>query len=127
MPVVRGTPRDRAVIYCFDIDGTICTNTEGDYDRAQPYGDVIVRINALAQDGHRILLYTARGSTTGIDWRALTERQLQQWGVRYDALVLGKPTADVYVDDKAVNALDWMTENGCTGALETARPPEREP
>ena len=24
-------------VYCFDIDGTICTNTDGDYEKAKPY------------------------------------------------------------------------------------------
>jgi hypothetical protein len=96
------------MVYCFDIDGTLCTNTDGAYERAMPFPDVIARVNALHSLGHRILLYTARGATTGIDWRELTERQLSEWGVRYEALYLGKPTADLYIDDKAINAADWL-------------------
>ena len=98
------------MIFCFDIDGTICTNTDGAYEQAEPYPDVIVRINELAGVGHRILLQTARGFTTGIDWRATTERQMAQWGVQYEVLVMGKPTADVYIDDKAVNVYDWLRD-----------------
>lgn len=94
--------------YCFDIDGTLCTNTDGDYEKAQPAQPVIDRVNALYANGHRILLQTARGATTGIDWRAATERQLAAWGVKYHALYFGKPTADLYVDDKAVNISEWM-------------------
>ena len=94
--------------YCFDIDGTLCTNTEGDYERAEPQPDVIRRVNALHDAGDKILLYTARGSTTGIDWRAVTELQLKEWGVRYHSLQFGKPTADLYVDDKAVNLREWL-------------------
>lgn len=93
--------------YCFDIDGTLCSNTDGDYERAEPFRDVIDAVNGLHAEGHRIVLCTARGSTTGIDWRAVTEAQLATWNVRYDTLVMGKPSADVYVDDKAVNAADW--------------------
>ena len=93
--------------YCFDIDGTLCTNTEGSYESAEPFPDAIEEVNRLGSEGHAIILYTARGSTTGIDWRGTTEQQLESWGVRYDSLVLGKPTADVYVDDKAINVLDW--------------------
>ena len=96
--------------YCFDIDGTLCTNTEGAYERAEPLPDVIARVNALHAAGHRILLCTARGSTTGIDWRSLTASQLERWGVRYHELHMGKPTADLYVDDKAVNIKDWMLQ-----------------
>lgn len=93
--------------YCFDIDGTLCTNTNGDYSRAEPFRDVINRLDRLYDQGHRILLYTARGATTGIDWRETTERQLKEWNVHYHELHMGKPTADVYIDDKAVNSTDW--------------------
>ena len=95
------------MIYCFDIDGTLCTNTEGSYEEALPYPEVIARVNSLFDAGHRIILYTARGSTTGIDWRVLTEDQLMSWGVKYHELLLGKPTADVYIDDKGVGVDDW--------------------
>jgi hypothetical protein len=95
------------MILCFDIDGTLCTNTDGDYERAQPFFEVIEQVNRLAAEGHKILLYTARGETTGIDWQDLTERQLRKWGVKYDRLYMGKPTADVYIDDKALNLADW--------------------
>ena len=94
--------------YCFDIDGTLCSNTEGAYEKAEPWPHAIAKVNALHGAGHRVILFTARGSTTGIDWRALTEKQMKEWGVRYHELFLGKPTADVYVDDKAVNVKDWL-------------------
>jgi hypothetical protein len=96
------------MIYCFDIDGTLCTNTHGQYQAAQPLIEAIAKLNDLFDAGHCILLYTARGSTTAIDWRELTEQQLKEWGVRFHGLYMGKPTADVYVDDRAVNALDWQ-------------------
>ena len=98
------------MIYCFDIDGTLCTNTDGEYEGAEPYPEVIAQVNALYDAGHRIILYTARGSTTRIDWRKLTEKQLWSWGVKYHELFLGKPHADLYVDDKAMNLADWKTE-----------------
>lgn len=102
--------------FCFDIDGTVCTNTEGAYDKASPFPDVIARITRLRTAGHRILLYTARGSTTGIDWRETTLRQLKEWGLEHDGLFMGKPTADLYVDDKAINFKDWLkTAGSCCG------------
>lgn len=96
------------MIYCFDIDGTICTNTNGEYEKAQPYPQVITRINGLFRAGHRIKMFTARGSTTGIDWRPLTEQQLSDWRVRYHELVMGKPEADLFIDDKAMNPAEWL-------------------
>jgi hypothetical protein len=98
------------VVYCFDIDGTLCTNTEGRYESADPFPDVIARLNALFEKGHTIYLYTARGATTGIDWRTTTEAQLHRWGVQYHKLFFGKPTADLYIDDKCVNIVEWLKQ-----------------
>jgi len=94
--------------YCFDIDGTICSNTDGAYENAKPFTERIVKLNELFEQGHKIVLFTARGSTTGIDWSVLTADQMKGWGVKYHELLLGKPYADVYVDDKAVNDKDWF-------------------
>jgi 3-deoxy-manno-octulosonate cytidylyltransferase (CMP-KDO synthetase) len=92
---------------CFDLDGTLCTNTSGEYERAEPYAWAIERVNRLADAGHRIVIHTARGTLTGIDWDALTRVQLRVWGVAYHELVFGKPSADVYVDDRGVHADHW--------------------
>lgn len=96
------------MIYCFDIDGTICNNTDGDYENAQPLYNVISRVNELYAKGNTIYFYTARGATTGIDWTDITEKQLNSWGVKYNKLFMGKPTADIYIDDKAINIKYWL-------------------
>lgn len=96
------------MIYCFDIDGTICTNTEGDYENAEPFESVISKVNNLFNEGNIIYFYTARGATTGINWREITEKQLNKWNVKYHKIFFGKPTADLYVDDKCVNIKDWL-------------------
>ena len=93
--------------FCFDLDGTLCTNTDGDYERAEPYRWAIDRVNALAAAGHRILIYTARGSSTGLDWHEITRAQLDRWGVSFHELSFGKPTADVFVDDRAYPSETW--------------------
>jgi branched-subunit amino acid aminotransferase/4-amino-4-deoxychorismate lyase len=91
----------------FDLDGTLCTNTFGEYERAEPHPWAIERVNQLAAAGYRIVILTARGSATGIDWEECTHEQLARWGVRYDELRLGKPSGDVYVDDRAVHTDSW--------------------
>lgn len=98
------------MIYCVDIDGTLCSNTDGDYERAVPDRDVISRINELSEEGHIVNLFTARGSTTGIDWREFTEAQMKEWGVIHDRLIMGKPEADVFIDDKCIHVSDWMQD-----------------
>jgi hypothetical protein len=109
------------VTYCFDLDGTICTDTQGDYDQAVPYPEMIAEVNRLHAEGHHVIVFTARGSGTGIDWRAVTERQLAAWGVAYDFLFLGKPPADVYVDDKSVDVAGFRLSR--FGRLDPATKP----
>ena len=94
-----------------DIDGTICSNTDGNYEIAEPFKDRIEKINQLYDDGNSILFFTARGSTTKINWKKLTEDQLQEWGVKYTKLIFGKPEADIYIDDKAVDVEEFFLEN----------------
>ena len=93
--------------YVFDIDGTICSNTNGKYELASPYNERINYINDLYKKGNIIKYFTARGTTTGIDWHDLTKRQLNEWGAFYHELILGKPHGDIYVDDKGFNCNNW--------------------
>ena len=93
--------------FVFDIDGTICTNTFGKYELAQPFKERISYINELYEDGNVIKYFTARGSTTGIDWYELTKSQLEQWGALHHKLILNKPEGDIYIDDKGFNSEYW--------------------
>ncbi|MBQ8176286.1 MAG: acylneuraminate cytidylyltransferase [Oscillospiraceae bacterium] len=84
-----------------DIDGVIAGKTEGnDYSTAFPITPNIEIINGLHRMGHKIVLFTARGYVTGIDWKETTERQMREWNVEYDELKFGKPNADIYIDDR---------------------------
>lgn len=95
------------MIYCFDIDETICNSQGLDYSKATPILQRIQKINQLHSQGHTIKLYTARGSKTGIDWSEITKSQLLNWGLSFHELHFGKPFADFYVDDKAINESDF--------------------
>ena len=96
-------------VYCFDVDGVICTNTDGAYEKAEPFPEIIDKINGLYEAGHKIIFYTARGYTTGINWNGLTKKQLEDWGVRYHELIMGKPYADFYIDDKGIQSGHFFT------------------
>ena len=93
--------------YVFDIDGTICTNTYGEYEKAKPFLENIKEVNFLFEEGHYIKYFTARGSGTGKDWSSLTTEQLRRWGAKYHELILGKPEGDIYIDDKGKNVIFW--------------------
>jgi len=96
--------------YVFDIDGTICTNTAGEYTKAIPYPDRIEKINKLYDEGNIIIFQTARGMGRSDNciayaiqaFKELTKNQLEEWGVKYHDLFLGKPSGDIYIDDKGM-------------------------
>lgn len=94
--------------YIVDIDGTICTNTHGDYTNAVPYPERIEKINNLYESGNTVIYWTARGGNTGRDWSNLTEEQLKRWGCKYSEVWHRKPAYDVWIDDKAANSEDWF-------------------
>ena len=96
--------------YCFDIDGTICT-TDCHYEDAKPFVEVIDKINKLFNSGNEIIMFTARGSGSGDDWRELTEKQLKLWGVKHHMLKMGKPPAHIFVDGRAININDFCKKN----------------
>ena len=92
------------IIYV-DIDETICEYPENrEYSKAVPIVENIEKINILYDEGHEVVYWTARGSTTGIDWTDLTEEQLTSWSVKYTDLKLGKPHYDLFICDKAINS-----------------------
>jgi len=96
--------------YCFDLDGTLCTNTEGEYETAEPFFERIAKVNELYDNGNHILIFTARGYVTGIDWTNLTQEQLLKWGVKYHELKLGKPFAHIYVDDRGTSDSNFFND-----------------
>ena len=90
--------------FCFDIDGVIATITPvSRYHAAHPITETIDIINELYEQGHTIVLFTARGTESGIDWKVLTWDQMRVWGVKYHELLFGKPAADYYIDDKLIS------------------------
>jgi hypothetical protein len=104
-----GLDNKNTMVYTFDIDGTICSETDGNYNLAKPYMDRINIINQLYLN-NTIYFYTARGmgrsdNNSNIAYDKMydyTENQLKFWGVKYHKLFLGKPKSDFYIDDKNI-------------------------
>ena len=87
-----------------DLDGTIFEEKiEQDRAKAVPLTDAVESVNALYDMGHTIILYTGR------TYRELepTLNQLKRYGVKYHHLVMGKPVADIVIDDRAIAFSDW--------------------
>lgn len=94
---------------CFDLDTTLCIGRP--YEEAIPLPGAADLLRTLKTHGHYIIIDTARGmgSSNGSVGRAiasigeLTLTQLKEWGFEYDELHFGKPSADIYIDDKALH------------------------
>ena len=94
----------------FDIDGTLAEGGEpGDYGKAVPIPERILAVNRLYDDGHHIIIFTARGQLMGETRTILnaTRRQLRRWGLQFHEL-REKPAADLYVDDLATRPEDFF-------------------
>lgn len=99
---------------CFDLDNVLVTypRRTNDYDTVAPIQKNIDFLNKLKDEGNYIIIYTSRrmkthkGNIVKVkeDIGELTERQLKKFGINYDELIFGKPYADFYIDDKAVNS-----------------------
>lgn len=95
--------------YAIDIDGTLCTH-EKDYSKARPYKQRIETVNKLYDLGHKIILHTGRGGTTGKNWQKVTEKQLSNWGVKYHKLYFKGFYYDYWIDDRACNCMPFFGE-----------------
>jgi len=98
---------------CFDLDNTLVTYPviPDDYSTVKPIDKNINLLKNLKEAGHEIIIYTARRMTTHNnnigrvikDIALTTINTLDGLNIQYDELIFGKPIADVYIDDKALN------------------------
>ena len=98
-------------IFAFDIDNTICKTEKSFYSRSIPKKNMIKLINKLKNNGHVIKIFTSRYMGRNNENSKLVNKKyynsvkkyLENWGVKYDKLILGKPSYDYFVDDKSIN------------------------
>jgi capsule biosynthesis phosphatase len=98
---------------CFDLDNTLVTypRIHGDYSTVLPITARIDELRKLKDEGHIIIIYTARrmathnGNVGAVikDIGKVTIETLEKFNIPYDELYFGKPIADIYIDDRAIN------------------------
>jgi len=96
-------------IICFDLDGVICQTIGNNYIKSKPIKNNIRFINKLYKEGYIIKIFTARfmgRSKENVNLAKkrglrLTKMQLNKWNLKYHYLLMGKPSFDLFVDDKA--------------------------
>ena len=99
--------------FCFDLDGTLVTKPQidGDYSSCLPIEKNINLLKHLKNLGHYVIIHTARRMRTHNgnlgrvvqDIGLVTHEQLKKFDIPHDELVFGKPYANFYIDDHAVN------------------------
>jgi capsule biosynthesis phosphatase len=102
--------------YVFDLDNTLVTYPviPKDYSSVLPIKKMIDLVQHLKNNGHYIIIYTARrmathGHNVGAvikDIGKITFDTLEKFNIPYDELVFGKPLGDIYIDDRAYNPYD---------------------
>jgi capsule biosynthesis phosphatase len=112
--------------FIMDIDGTICQahlDESGKYDyvNADPFQQVIDKVNQLYEDGHTIILFTARGMRTHKGnvkkIKELVLPVLEDWlkrhEVKYHEIQVGKPWGPhpIYVDDRCLSIKSFANSN----------------
>ena len=98
--------------WVLDLDNTLVNTKGSDYENSTPIPKAIEKVRKYHERGDHIIIMTARGSGSKKDWREFTAKQLREFGIPYDQLIVGlKPGGvDVFIDDKAINALDWLAD-----------------
>ena len=98
--------------WCFDLDNTLINTKGSDYENSTPIPEAVAKVQKYWARGDHIIIMTARGSGSKKDWREFTAKQLTEFGIPYHQLIVGlKPGGvDVFVDDKAINSLDWLAD-----------------
>jgi hypothetical protein len=98
---------------CFDLDNTLVTypTIPGDYTSVKPIHKMIDLLYSFKKKGHEIIIYTARRMKTHQnnigkvikDIALITLNTLDKFNIPYDEIIFGKPIADIYIDDRAIN------------------------
>lgn len=106
----------------FDLDETLCTKKrpEESYMDVQPITDMIELVNELHDEGHTIIIETARNMVTQNNNEAKVIKNVGQdtlnWldkhGVKYDGIKFAKTYGAAYCDDKAIrpNEIKFLKE-----------------
>lgn len=107
--------------FCFDLDNTLVSvpKIKGDYTSVEPIMKNIYFLKYLKKFGHEIIIYTARRMKTfnGNEGKVnasigkITFDTLDKFEIPYDEIYFGKPYADYYIDDKAINAYSNLQTN----------------
>lgn len=110
---INGKNMTQSKRICFDLDNTLVSypTIPGDYTTVKPIEKNISLLRYIKKLGNTIIIYTARRMKThngnigkvNNDIGKITYDTLKKFNIPYDEIYFGKPYADFYIDDLAVN------------------------
>ena len=106
-------------IIMFDIEATIAITKNANYPASKPIKKRINQTNKLYDKGYYIKIFKSRYMGRNNENSKLVKKkyykrtynQLISWNLKFHELIMGKPTYDIYIDDKSYNAKDKKTFN----------------
>jgi len=117
----RNNTINTSLKFCFDLDNTLVTypKVNGDYTTVEPIQRNIDFLSHLKSQGHYVIIHTARrmkthnGNVSKVikDIGRITLDTLDKFKIQYDELCFGKPYADFYIDDLAVNSFSNLEKS----------------
>ncbi len=100
-----------------DLDGVICPIKKPNqtYSDLKPLPGAVERLRELKEAGHYIIIMTARHMATCESnigrvmkkMGKLTFDWLDYYDIEYDEVYFGKPTGELYIDDRAIRFTEW--------------------
>ena len=94
------------------MDGTICETKKPDeeYKDVKPKPGAVEALKKLKADGHTIIIHSSRNMAAQTNNVAkiiavqapVFKEWFDKYGIEFDELLFGKPLADIYIDDKAL-------------------------
>ena len=105
-------------IFIFDLDKTICEERKSNqsYMDVKPIWEIIDLINTLHDEGHEIIIETARNMVTQNNNESkviknigkITLEWLDKYNVKYDGLKFAKTYGSAYCDDKSIRPNEFL-------------------
>lgn len=106
--------------FVIDVDNTLSVHDpDVFYQNHEPIHDMILKVNRMYDEGHTIILFSARGQKSNKgdlqkieqNVRPILEEWLNKHKVKYHFLILGKPWGEnvVYIDDRSMRPDEFLS------------------
>lgn len=87
-----------------DLDGTLCEEgVDIDQTTIKPFPGAVEAVNKMFDEGHVVVIWTGRSWTK----YQMTEKWLKDNGFKFTQILMGKPIANLIIDDRSRHFNGW--------------------